>query len=246
MNWLLILFFILVIGLIIYILQTSDNYIPYIYSIMFNNNAINIIVDEPKNKQKRRDMNDKKLINKLQRPKEKRIPAPNCEDSEFEPIHAPSNKPEVFQINNNHFTYTEALPVCMSYGAKLATKSQIQSAYNDGANWCNYGWVEGGEAYMLTQQDEFNKLQNSQIESTRTKCGPSAGVHGGPFPETRRFGVYCYGRKPALWNECKGCASQLPFTPEELKMRDEARYHKSKHDNYVISSWNTKNWARTY
>jgi hypothetical protein len=239
-----ILFFIVIIGLILYISYMYNDYMPYIYSIIYNNRSLNIIVDESKNKEKDDKPIKKKII--LKRPKEDRIPAPNCEDNEFEPIHAPSKKPEVFQIMNNHFTYSEALPVCMSYGAKLATKDQINNAYKNGANWCNYGWISGGEAYMLTQPHEFEKLQESQINSAKTKCGNSPGIHGGLFPKTRRFGVYCYGRKPAIWNDCIGCSSSMPLTPEELKMRQEARYHKYKQGNYAISSWNNKNWAKNY
>ena len=47
---------------------------------------------------------------------------------------------EVFHIFNNVYTYNEAKEACEDYDARLASYDEIESAYNNGANWCSYGW----------------------------------------------------------------------------------------------------------
>ena len=46
-------------------------------------------------------------------------------------------KQEVFNVDQNVFTYDEAKVACEALGAKLATKKQMHEAQKDGANWCN-------------------------------------------------------------------------------------------------------------
>ncbi len=118
---------------------------------------------------------------------------------------------EVFQISNQLYNYEDARCKCESYGAKLATKAQVIDAYNKGAHWCNYGWVDGGEAYYPVQQCEldkkaqlirdYNKILKyhyddpqkytyQMVKDARNKmekegalefCGYNAGLNGGAF-----------------------------------------------------------------
>ena len=53
---------------------------------------------------------------------------------------------EVFYVGDNTFTYDKAENVCKAFDAELATYSQIEQAYNAGAEWCGYGWSVGGLA----------------------------------------------------------------------------------------------------
>ena len=103
-----------------------------------------------------------------------------------------AHKKEVYHIENQLYTYDQARCKCNSYGGKLATKNQIIQAYNKGANWCSYGWSEGGNAYYPTQKCEWDKLQNTK---EHRKCG-NPGINGGRFPQGVRFGVNCFGYKP--------------------------------------------------
>jgi hypothetical protein len=105
-------------------------------------------------------------------------------------------KKEVFNIATDKYTYTDAEPLCKAFGAELATYDQVKEAYNNGADWCNYGWVKGQSAVYPTQQTTYNKLQAGP-EDQRMACGVP-GVNGGYFdnPELR-FGVNCYGPKPS-------------------------------------------------
>ncbi len=133
---------------------------------------------------------------------------------------------EVFQISNQLYNYEDAKCKCESYGAKLATKAQLIDAYNKGAHWCNYGWVDNGEAYYPVQQCELDKkaklirdynniLKNhhddpqkytyQMVKDARNKmekegglefCGYNAGLNGGALNKNTRFGATCFGKKP--------------------------------------------------
>ena len=71
-------------------------------------------------------------------------------------------KKEVFNIDQNAFTYDESKVACEALGAKLATKKQMEHAYEDGANWCNNGWVDDQLAMWPIQEEyiENIKIQN--------------------------------------------------------------------------------------
>lgn len=102
---------------------------------------------------------------------------------------------EVFNINENNFSYKEANAVCKALGTNLATYEQVLTAHEKGANWCNYGWSQNQMALYPTQEKVYKELQKGD-ESTRESCG-KPGVNGGFFqnPELK-FGVNCYGIKP--------------------------------------------------
>jgi hypothetical protein len=102
---------------------------------------------------------------------------------------------EVFHISQNQFTYDESAAVCAAYGAQLATLEQIIDAYNNGAEWCGYGWSAGGMALYPTQKSTWQQLQNEVDSGKRTACG-RPGVNGGYFDPSLKFGVNCYGFKP--------------------------------------------------
>ena len=103
---------------------------------------------------------------------------------------------EVFNIADNKYKYSDAEPLCKAFGAELATYDQVKEAWKKGADWCNYGWVKGQSAVYPTQQSTYDKLQAGP-EDQRMACG-TPGVNGGYFdnPELR-FGVNCYGARPA-------------------------------------------------
>jgi hypothetical protein len=103
---------------------------------------------------------------------------------------------EVFNVSQNQFTYNDAQAVCAAYGAKLATLEQIIDAYNKGAEWCNYGWSAGGMALYPTQKATWDELQREIDPAKRTACG-RPGVNGGYFNPSTKFGVNCFGFKPA-------------------------------------------------
>jgi hypothetical protein len=82
----------------------------------------------------------------------------------------------VFNISKNNYTYYDAEPLCKALGAELATYDQVKDAWRTGADWCNYGWSDGQNAFFPTQQKTFDILQG--IEGHEHDCG-RPGVNGG-------------------------------------------------------------------
>ena len=108
-------------------------------------------------------------------------------------------KREVFHISNQDYTFEQAKCKCESYNAKLATYDQLVDSYNDGAEWCTYGWSSGQKAYYPTQKCNWEK----KAPEEKLKCG-NPGLNGGFFADPYlKFGVNCYGKKP------KGKVSKL-------------------------------------
>ena len=108
-------------------------------------------------------------------------------------------KPEVFYVSGNDYTYDEAAAVCAAYDSELATYDQVQTAYSTGAEWCGYGWSQGAMALFPTQDATWQALQMEANESQRTGCG-RPGVNGGYFDPSTKFGVNCFGVKPSNTN----------------------------------------------
>jgi hypothetical protein len=152
---------------------------------------------------------------------------------------------EVFNIGNNMYTYDDAQSICQSFGAQLATYDQVESAYNKGAEWCNYGWSNGQSAYFPTQKSTWERLQKS--DSTKNSCG-RPGVNGGYIDNPNvRFGVNCYGKKPkpkagdlaALAN-----GKNLPKSPEDILLERKVQFWKDNGDKlFQINSYNNNKWS---
>lgn len=113
---------------------------------------------------------------------------------------------EVFYVSGNEYTYDEAAAVCAAYDADLATYDQVNDAYSGGAEWCGYGWTQGGMALYPTQQSTWEQLQQEADATKRTACG-RPGINGGYFDPQNKFGVNCYGVKPGMM---KGMKFPLP------------------------------------
>jgi len=101
---------------------------------------------------------------------------------------------EVFNIDNNVFTYAQANKVCKAYDSELATYNQLKKAHKSGANWCNYGWSANKMALYPIQKDFHGQIEASP--DTKGTCG-KVGVNGGVFDNLDlKFGVNCYGYRP--------------------------------------------------
>ena len=152
---------------------------------------------------------------------------------------------QVFNINKNTYTYYDAEPLCKALGSELATYEQVKQAYADGADWCNYGWVKGQMAVYPTQTDTWQQLQNGD-EAQRNACG-QPGVNGGFFdnPELR-FGVNCYGIKPAQ-NEHDATiitsGDGAPLTPGELEFEKKVSKYRGDANSIGILPFNKNQWS---
>lgn len=136
------------------------------------------------------------LIEKAPVPVEKE-PPPKKKITDFLP--KLEKKKEVYHIANQDYTYEQSKCKCESYEGKLATKSQVIDAYNNGANWCTYGWTDNQTAFYPVQKCEHDKLvlANERLPDKEKKYCGLPGINGGFFPNTQlKFGVNCYGVKP--------------------------------------------------
>jgi hypothetical protein len=114
-------------------------------------------------------------------------------------VHHPASTSEVFYIAGNEYTYKDAPNVCAVYDAQLASYDQLLEAYSKGAEWCGYGWTQGGMAMYPTQEKTWKALQQDVDSRKKTSCG-RPGINGGYFDLNTKFGVNCYGVKPACDN----------------------------------------------
>ena len=152
---------------------------------------------------------------------------------------------EVFNVSQNRYTYYDAEPLCKALGAELATYDQVKEAWDKGADWCNYGWVKGQVASYPTQNATWEKLQQGP-EEQRGTCG-RPGVNGGFFdnPELR-FGVNCYGAKPAQSQHDAKTISKgnnEPMTPGMLDYDKKVSHFRSEADHIGISPFNSTTWG---
>lgn len=156
---------------------------------------------------------------------------------------------EVFNIRNNLYTYDEAQAVCSIYGASLATYEQIEDAYNDGGEWCNYGWSQGQMALFPTQKSTWKTLQAR--DSTKNACG-RPGINGGYMKNKNiKFGVNCYGKKPqpssqelAMMQANSNISPNIPLTPAEQKLQTKMKIWKNNANEFlVVNSFNRQEWS---
>lgn len=150
---------------------------------------------------------------------------------------------EVYHISDNRFTYDDAPAVCAAYGGELATQEQIESAYGSGAEWCGYGWSAGGLALYPTQKSTWDTLQREVDPAKRTACG-RPGVNGGYFDPTLKFGVNCYGKKPAMGENVK-----LPLPPpgtDPTAFQKRVQTFKDQISGFFMNPFNRTTWSGTY
>jgi hypothetical protein len=98
------------------------------------------------------------------------------------------NQKEVYLVKSNIFRKSDSNNVCKAlFNGEIATKSQIEEASNQGANWCNYGWADDNNAYYPLSQDTDNST-----------CSGKKGLNGGNLPNSDNFKlvINCYGIKP--------------------------------------------------
>jgi len=150
---------------------------------------------------------------------------------------------EVFNIADNKYRYNDSDALCKAYGAELATYDQVKDAWNKGADWCNYGWVKGQAAIYPTQESTYNKLQTGP-EDQKGACG-IPGINGGYFdnPELR-FGVNCYGKKPAK-SDADDRAQMKPhdMTNDAIEYDRKVQDYKHELNQIPLSPFNSTSWA---
>jgi len=160
----------------------------------------------------------------------------------------PSNliqQKQVFNIPGNNYTYENAKALCKAYGASLADYNQVEESYNNGGEWCNYGWSEGQMALYPTQKSTYNHLK--KIPGHEHDCG-RPGINGGYIANPQvKFGVNCYGDKPDISAEesnLMGTTPRYPQTKDDLLFEEQVNYWKKQLNNILVSPFNNNNWSQ--
>lgn len=163
----------------------------------------------------------------------------------YEPSQAPELKfkKQVFNIPGNYYSYDNAKALCSAYGAKLASSDQIEKAYNNGAEWCNYGWSDNQLALFPTQKKTYDMLQTKP--GHENDCGRQ-GVNGGYIANPNvKFGVNCYGYKPKMTGEDEELMTKLtpyPETIQDVEFQKKIDNMRNKLDQIAVSPFNNNNW----
>lgn len=152
---------------------------------------------------------------------------------------------QVFNIPGNKYGYEDAKAVCSAYGGRLATYNEVESAYSNGAEWCNYGWSDSQMALFPTQKSTYGNLQ--KIKGHEHDCG-RPGVNGGYIANPMvKFGVNCYGNKRKINKEeqhLMDVTTPYPKTQEDLAFEKSVSYWKTKLDEILVSPFNYNSWNK--
>jgi hypothetical protein len=111
------------------------------------------------------------------------------------PTTKPSEKPriesEVFAVGPDYnYTNDEARFICQKYDAKVASLSQVEDAFNKGADWCFTGWVSDYPDAMYPVQVPRSGCGRRKREVVLYTPLPKEGS------KVSKAGVHCYGIKP--------------------------------------------------
>jgi hypothetical protein len=129
-------------------------------------------------------------------------------------------------------------------GIESDLRREIENSYNNGAEWCNYGWSEGQMAYFPTQKSTWNELQKD--DRLKNICG-RPGVNGGYMLNPNiKFGANCFGVKPRNDKWVKQAMPQFPklqpsCSKKEQDMNERA---KSLRNSAQINPISRDKWSR--
>lgn len=153
---------------------------------------------------------------------------------------------QVFNVSENRYTFSDAEPLCKALGAELATYDQVKQSWDQGADWCNYGWIKGQGAVYPTQQSTFDSLQTGTSDDERLACG-TVGVNGGYMDDpSLRFGVNCYGDKPVeSEHDLKNMLQNRipPLTPDVLEQTKKELRYKSEQGQIGVLPFRKGAWS---
>lgn len=153
-------------------------------------------------------------------------------------------KKQVFNIPGNYYDYENAKALCTAYGSELASYDQIEKAYKNGGEWCNYGWSKDQMALFPTQQKTYDNLQT--IPGHKHDCG-RPGINGGYIANPNvRFGANCYGYKPKITEEeqeLMNTTTPYPQSAQDIAFQKRVDFWKGQVDNVLVSPFNQQSWG---
>ena len=165
-------------------------------------------------------------------------------DQGIAPVPEITEKKQVFHIPGNDYTYDNAESLCKAYGSRLATYDEVEKSYDNGAEWCSYGWSDKQLALFPTQKETWNKLQT--IEGHENDCG-RAGINGGYIANQNvKFGANCFGYKPKITDTEMAMMKTEPLYPktmEDIKEEKQVEYWRRKIPEILVSPFNKSVWS---
>ena len=162
---------------------------------------------------------------------------PDFKDADLSSLVA---QPEVYQIGNNEYTYEEAKALCASKDADLASYSQIEDAYKNGAEWCSYGWSKDQLALFPTQKSTYDRLKQG-CGKDRFACG-RPGINGGYIANPNvRFSANCYGVKPNPTKQDLKYMNAKIITPEQARISKLEKIYEK--ESIRIKPFKTGTWS---
>jgi hypothetical protein len=166
-------------------------------------------------------------------------------DNEYPDYNVKQPKEQVYHIPGNYFGYEDAKSICKAYGSRLATYNELENAYNDGAEWCSYGWSKDQMALFPTQESTYNQLK--KVKGHEHDCG-RPGINGGHManPELK-FGVNCYGVKPEMTPEEEDLMlvdSPYPKNSKDIKLDERVDFWKKNIKNLLVAPFNKESWNK--
>tara|TARA_A100001015_G_C15033984_1_gene734887 strand:+ start:905 stop:1750 length:846 start_codon:yes stop_codon:yes gene_type:complete len=163
------------------------------------------------------------------------------------PINVPEIKAyeEVYHVPGNVYNFNNARALCKAYGGRLANYEEIEKAYNDGGEWCSFGWSEDQMALYPTQMKTWKKLQ--KIDGHQNDCG-RPGINGGFIDNPNvRFGVNCYGHKPKitpLEAQLMKNNKEFPIKGRSQEFEEKVDYWRNRISEIIVSPFNRNSWSR--
>jgi len=161
-----------------------------------------------------------------------------------------SQQPEVFNVSENIYAYTDAPAVCKAFGADVATYEQIVAAAQNGANWCNYGWSAEQRVLYPVQKDIWKKMQGN-YGGNKGSCGVSwpsqfnsvnYGVQGGFQPnQNMQFGVNCFGVKPAP--RAKESVKTILMSDSDIALANQVSQIQNNMERITLLPYNQNDWS---
>jgi hypothetical protein len=155
-----------------------------------------------------------------------------------------NRKKQVFHVSDNKYNYEDAKAICSAYDARLASYNEINQAYNDGADWCGYGWSAEQMALFPTQEEKWQQLQ--KIDGHHNDCG-RPGINGGFIDNPNvKFGINCFGIKPDINHmEAENMRNEqlYPKTKKEIMFDQKVDYWRTKLSDVMVSPFNSDNWS---
>ncbi len=156
-----------------------------------------------------------------------------------------SGPKQVYHIPGNSYTFNDAKAICSALNANLASYEQLENSYENGGEWCSYGWSKDQLALFPTQKSTYNSLQ--KIKGHEHDCG-RPGINGGFIDNPYvRFGVNCFGVKPKmtpLEKQSMKVNKTLPQSKSEDKFNKQVNYWKNKIKNLQLAPFNKDQWSR--